>query len=103
MNDAKIKELVGRIVEIVRPLRVVLFGSAGSGSDLPDSDIDLMVVMPDGTHRRNTAGRLYAEIKGLGVPFDIIVATPEDLARHRGNRGLIYDTILSEGRDVYVA
>ncbi|MBC8230932.1 nucleotidyltransferase domain-containing protein, partial [bacterium] len=37
----------------------------------------------------------------LGVPFDILVATPEDLEKHRNNIGLIYRTVLQEGREIY--
>ena len=52
----KIDELVQRIVEEVRPLRIILFGSASRGKIGPDSDIDLLVVMPGGVHRRQVAG-----------------------------------------------
>jgi len=69
----------------------------------PDSDVDVLVVMPHGTHRRKTAQRLYRQMVGLGIPFDIVVATPEDLELHRGNPGLIYGTILSEGKEVYAS
>jgi len=69
----------------------------------PDSDLDVLVVMPNGTHRRKTAQQLYRQIRGLGVPFDIVVATSEDLEVHRSNPGLIYQTILREGTEVYVA
>ena len=64
----------------------------------PDSDIDVLVVMPDGVHRRQTAQLLYRQIRGLGVPFDILVATPDDLERHKDNIGLIYQSIL-RGRE----
>jgi hypothetical protein len=37
------------------------------------------------------------------LAVDIIVATPSDLERHRDNPGLIYRTILEEGREVYAA
>ena len=69
----------------------------------PDSDLDVLVVMPKGTHRRKTAQQLYRQIRGLGVPFDIVVATSEDIEAHRSNPGLIYQTILREGTEVYAA
>ncbi|MGH8568635.1 MAG: nucleotidyltransferase domain-containing protein [Gammaproteobacteria bacterium] len=98
-----IDRLVGRIVEDVHPLRVLLFGSATRGELAAGSDIDLLVVMPDGTHRRRTAQHLYRRMRGIGVPFDIVVATPRDLDRYKDNIGLIYRTILLEGREVYAA
>lgn len=98
-----IEQLVQRIVEIVHPLRIILFGSAARGEMAPDSDIDVLVVMPEGVHRRRTAQLLYRQIRGLGVPFDILVATPNDLEQHKDNIGLIYRTVLQEGREVYAA
>ena len=98
-----IEQLMARIIELVQPLRIILFGSAARGEMGPDSDIDVLVVMPDGVHRRQTAQFLYRQIRGLGVPFDILVATPDDLERHRDNIGLIYHSILREGREVYAA
>ncbi len=96
-----IEKLVRRIIEIAQPLRIILFGSAARGEMGPDSDIDVLVVMPEGVHRRRTAQLLYRQIRGLGVPFDILVATPDDLERHKDNIGLIYQSILREGREVY--
>ncbi len=96
-----IEQLVQRIIELVHPLRIILFGSAARGEMSPDSDIDVLVVMPEGVHRRRTAQLLYQQIRGLGVPFDILVATPNDLEKHKDNIGLIYRSILREGREVY--
>jgi predicted nucleotidyltransferase len=98
-----IDELVQRIVEEVHPLRIILFGSAVTGEVRANSDIDLLVVMPEGVHRRRIAQFLYQKIIGLGVPFDILVATPDDLQKHKNNIGLIYRSILQEGREVYAA
>jgi len=96
-----LNQLVQRIVEIVDPLKIILFGSAVRGDMGPDSDIDVLVVMPEGVHRRKTAQLLYREIRGLGVPFDILITTPQNLEKHKNNIGLIYQTILREGKEVY--
>ena len=102
-DTSVVDRLVEQIVEAVHPLRIVLFGSVGRGDADFDSDIDVLVVMPDGAHRRHTAQHLYREIRGLGVPFDVLVATPDDLSRHKDDIGLIYRTVLQEGREVYAA
>ena len=99
----KIDELVKRIVEEVHPLRIMLFGSAAKEEMGPNSDIDVLVVMPEGVHRRRIAQLLYQKISGLEAPFDILVATPSDLQKHKDNIGLIYQTILQEGKEVYAA
>jgi len=98
-----VDRLIQSVVTSVHPLRIMLFGSAARGEMGPDSDLDVLVVMPPGTHRRKTAQRLYRQLVGMGIPFDIVVATPEDLELHRSNPGLIYGTILREGTEVYAA
>jgi uncharacterized protein len=98
-----VDRMIRAVVASVRPLRIIPFGSAARGNIGPDSDLDLLVVMPEGTHRRKTAQQLYRQMGGIGVPFDILVATPQDLELHRNNPGLIYQTILREGTEVYAA
>jgi len=38
--------IIGRIINSVHPLRIIIFGSAARGEMAPDSDVDVMVVMP---------------------------------------------------------
>jgi len=99
----QLNELVQRIVSTVQPLRVILFGSAARGEMGADSDIDVMVVMPDGTHRRHTAEMLHRQFFGIPYGIDVVVATPADLEKYRHSVGLIYRTILDEGRELYAA
>jgi uncharacterized protein len=96
-------ELVRRVVTAVHPLQIFMFGSAARGEMTRDSDIDLLVVMPEGTHKRRIAQFLYGEMVGTGVPVDIVVATPSILERHKATIGLIYTTVLTEGRCIYAA
>lgn len=98
-----VDRLISDIVNTVHPLRIILFGSTARGDTYAGSDIDVLVVMPEGTHRRRIAQLLYRQISGVGVPFDILVTTPSDLERHKHNIGLIYRDVLKEGREVYAA
>ena len=54
-NPRAINELVRRIVEAIYPKHIVFFGSAAWGGMGPNSDPDVLVIMPDGTHWRRTA------------------------------------------------
>ena len=102
-TQEQLDELVRRIVEAVHPLRIILFGSAARGEMGPDSDIDVLVVMPEGTNRRQTAQYLYTQIHGIPFDVDFLVTTLLSLDKHRDNIGLIYRTILAEGRELYAA
>src|SRR2546428_7345737 len=73
-----IDELVRRIVEVAHPLRIILFGSAARGVMGPDSDIDVLVIVPEGTHRRRTAQHIYRHMIGFPLAVDVVVATEGD-------------------------
>ena len=102
-NPKVIESLVQKIVEAVNPLKIILFGSYAHDNPNQESDIDVLVVMPEGVHCRRTAQLLYRQIRGLGVPFDVLVSTPSTLEKHKDNIGLIYRTVLQEGKEIYAA
>ena len=96
-------ELVRRIVESVHPVRIILFGSAARDTMGPDSDLDVLVVMPDGIHRRDTATVVYRSLRRFPYPKDIVVATVGDLVLYGDTIGLVYRQALREGKELYHA
>ena len=96
-------ELVRRIVDSVSPVRIILFGSAVRGTMSPHSDLDILVVMPDGIHRRRTAQAIHRHLFGMGVAKDIIVVTEEDVREYGKNPSLILYPALKEGKELYHA
>lgn len=93
--------MVSRIVERFAPLKVILFGACARGDATAESDVDLLVVMPDGTHTRQAATEMFDALVGCGAAKDIIVATPYTLKRFGDTPGLIYRTVLREGKTLY--
>lgn len=96
-------EVVRRVVEVARPERIILFGSAARGDAGPDSDLDLLVVKRGVEHRRRLAQLIYRRLLGVEVPVDVLVVTPEDVEEFRDKAGTIIGPALREGREVYVA
>ena len=47
VDDPKLAEIVKRLVEAYQPERIYLFGSKARDQANPDSDYDIMVVIPD--------------------------------------------------------
>lgn len=103
MDNRILNELVSGIVDAVNPKRIILFGSAARGQMGPDSDVDVLVVMPDGVHRRRTAQALYCTLSDLGVAKDVVVVTETDIKEHRENPSLVIFPALREGRELYHA
>ena len=52
--------LTDRIVQNFQPIRLILFGSHARGEANPHSDIDLLVVFPQASDKRQTASRYVA-------------------------------------------
>lgn len=103
LTEDQTRDLVARIVEAVHPRRVILFGSAARGEATWHSDIDVLVVVGEGMHRRKTAQRIYRALLGFGLPVDVVVATPGDLDRYADSPALVYAAALREGVELYAA
>jgi len=96
-----IAQMVLRIVERFDPERIILFGSAGRGEAGPDSDVDLLVVMPIQGSRREKAVEIGVAVNDNPVPKDIFVTTPEDFKWRKNIVGTIERPAAREGRLVY--
>lgn len=98
MSD--LDHIVERVIETADPLRVVLFGSWARGEASSESDIDLMVLVPDGTRRLDVLKKLYA----LGIPrVDFVVTTPELYDARKRNANFVHFDIERDGRSLYAA
>jgi predicted nucleotidyltransferase len=93
--------MVRRIVDHCAPEQVILFGSHARGDANHQSDVDLLVVMRDGIHRRQTASALYTLLGGSGIGKDILVATTEDVQRYRDAPDTVLFPALREGQVLY--
>jgi len=96
-------EAVRRIVEAVQPKKIILFGSAVRGEMGPNSDMDLLVVIPSGGHRRKAAQKIYRHLIGMGFATDIVVVTEGDMEEFRNHIGMVIRPALEEGRELYAS
>jgi predicted nucleotidyltransferase len=98
-------ELIASITEqIVRnfsPLRIILFGSQARGDAAPGSDVDLLVVLPEVIDKRKAAIDIRRVLAHLPVSKDIIVATPQEIARWGDVVGTVLRPALREGKVLY--
>ena len=99
--EAKLGEMVRRIVEGFHPEKIILFGSRARGDAQPDSDADLLVVMKVRGSRRRQAARIDAALAGVGLPKDVIIVTPDEFERLKRVVGGIVYPAAREGRVLY--
>jgi len=96
-----LSEITRRILAVSDPVKIILFGSYARDDFGPDSDLDLLIIMEGVDSPRAESVHLRRSLRGLLVPVDIIVATPEQIKRHRNTIGLIYRSALTEGKVLY--
>lgn len=75
-SDSVLGEIVRRLVEAYGPEMLYLFGSKARGDEGPDSDYDLLVVVPDDAPPERKRSRLaYERLWGTGSAADVVVCT----------------------------
>ena len=99
--DQAVHTMVRRIVRQFHPDRVILFGSHARGKAGPDSDVDLLVVMPVEGHKHKKQVEIRVALHDIRVPKDIIVTTPEDFEWRKEIPGTIEYPAAREGRVLY--
>ncbi len=100
LDQNTLDEIIRRIVEVAQPQKIVLFGSAARGDMNRHSDVDLLIIK-EGAHRRNLAGRIYENLYGVGAAVDVVVVTPTDVERYKDSHMLVIKPALREGKVVY--
>lgn len=93
--------IIDRIVVRFHPRRVVLFGSHARGTATAQSDIDLLVVLDQVADKRQAAVEIRRALSDLPMSKDIIVTTPEEIARRGDLTGSILRPALREGKILY--
>jgi len=96
-----IQVMAERIVRAYDPVKIILFGSHARGEAGPESDIDLLVVLPEVANKRQAAVAIRRAFTDLPVPKDIVVTTPEEIARRGDVVGTVLRPALREGKVLY--
>ena len=100
-----IDKMVRRLARRFKPEQIILFGSHARGTAGPDSDVDLLVVMPLENPRhekRKLELAMRLALHDIKYPKDIIVVTPHEIEKHRNIPGTIVHPALREGKTLYV-
>jgi predicted nucleotidyltransferase len=100
-TEHAIDTMVQRLVERFGPEQIILFGSHARGAAGPDSDVDLLVVMPFTGSKRAKQLEMRLALHDISLPKDIILVTPDEVARRRNIVGTIIRPALREGKVLY--
>jgi len=103
IGEELISEIVDRILRVVQPERIILFGSAAAGTMSPDSDIDLLVIEESPGDTRADSVRIGDVLRGLGFPFDVIVISRKRYEETKDIIGGIAYPATKHGKTIYDA
>jgi predicted nucleotidyltransferase len=96
-----IADMTDRIARDFHPLRIILFGSHARGDATADSDVDLLVVLAEAPNKRQAAIEIRRALRDLPVSKDIVVTTPDEIARRGDLIGPVLRPALREGKVLY--
>jgi predicted nucleotidyltransferase len=99
--NKQIQQMVRQIVAEFDPDRIILFGSHARGQAGPDSDVDLLVVVPVEGSKRAKQLEIRAAVGDVRVPKDIIVSRPEEFQWRKDVVGTIEYPAMREGEVLY--
>lgn len=103
-NDPVLGEIVRRLVAAYEPDRVYLFGSRARGDDGPDSDYDLVVVVPDSAPPDRRNSRLaYRTLWEIGTAADVVIVRRSYFDSRLSLKASLPGTVLREGKLLHAA
>lgn len=74
VTEQLLKEIIDRLVEVLHPQEIYLFGSQASGSTHEHSDLDLFVVVDDDVgDLHELAGQGYLALPATPLSVDLIL------------------------------
>lgn len=97
-----IRQFAAQIAQEFQPERVILFGSYAYGTPTPDSDVDLLVVMPCEGKETRKAIEILHTIKPK-IPVDLLVRTPEHLQQRLAWNDFFLQEVVERGQVLYEA
>ncbi|MFA5863977.1 MAG: nucleotidyltransferase domain-containing protein [Phycisphaerae bacterium] len=97
----QIQRMVLRIVRRFDPDKIILFGSHARNEASPDSDVDLLIIMPVTGSRREKAVEIGVALDDIAVPKDLLVVTPAEFEWRKEVIGTIERPAAREGKVLY--
>ncbi len=93
LNVSNLEKLVAELSPVSK--KIILFGSAATGTNSEESDIDLLIVSSD----RVAVESALSRAKGLRV--SPVIKSPQDIVRLRKTDPVFYENAVAKGMTLY--
>lgn len=99
-NTKTIKTFCAEVAALFHPERIILFGSHAEGRQTPDSDVDILVVMPFTGRGVDKALEILNAVNP-SFPIDLLVRTPEQVEKRLAMGDFFMREITEKGKTLY--
>jgi predicted nucleotidyltransferase len=99
--ETSISKIKDKIVQEIKPEKIILFGSYAWGEPTEDSDVDLFIIQKSKEPRRIRQKELRRKLWGSDVPMDLLVYTPEEIEKRLEIDDPFILHILNKGKVLY--
>jgi predicted nucleotidyltransferase len=100
VSRQRIQAYCDAVARQFRPQKIVLFGSYAYGRPTPDSDVDLLVVLPFCGNDVTKAIQIRSRFD-TPFPMDLLVRKPEFIATRLRERDMFIEQVMTRGRVMY--
>jgi uncharacterized protein len=100
MPDKTLEKIIEKILEVITPDKIILFGSRAKGTAREDSDYDILVVKSGIENKREISKKIYLNLN-IPASVDIIVQTPESIEENKKRFYSVVKEAINEGKTIY--
>jgi predicted nucleotidyltransferase len=104
-TEALIQSIADKISVAVDPEEILRFGSQAGGAPSADSDVDVLIIVPD--HEDMAAKRavlfrkIYDALRRVDIPIDILLYSRSEVGAWRGVEGHVIYDCRTQGRSLF--
>jgi predicted nucleotidyltransferase len=99
--DPRIRVIAAGIAAAIPEAQVRLFGSRARGTSRPDSDVDLLITVPDqwleGHDRMRVLGDLWRQYSSHRLPLDLLLYSESEVSERKPYKSTITSLAYQEG------
>ena len=99
--DPRISAIASGISAAIPDAQVRLFGSRAKGTSRPDSDVDLLITVPDqwlaGHDRVRVLGDLWRQYSSHRLPLDLLLYSETEVSQRQQYRSAVTSLAYQEG------
>lgn len=102
VTEDVVAEITDKIVKVVNPLKIILFGSYAKGEAGPNSDLDFLVVEeepfgPDRSRKKETS-KLWRVLADIDFPKDLLVFSNDEVNYWKDSINHVIARVIREER-----